>query len=367
MAPTPMQLLARRAAARRLRVQGVGRAVPHVDARRLRRRAAGGHRLHVDRREGGGVRRVRARVPVGVRAAARRAGATGASGCVAAATMIVGTVVGVAQTNVKRMLAYSSIAHGGYLLVALVVGQRRRQGRGAVLPAGLRGHEPRRLRRHRAARERRAAERSRCATTPGLWNEHPALAALMTIFLLSLGGFPPLAGFIAKWYVFSAAMKAGYDGLAIIGVLTSVVSVFFYLRIVVMMYMTPSETPARFPAVPQDGRRRARRVGDPRLLSRHPADARPRLGRRVDRDDLLVRSLCHETRKDEKSPQAGSERDARQRRSKAGRWKSGKAGRSKAEGPKAEVPTLSLTTLTASRLPALSRPPTFARCHHYRV
>ena len=61
----------------------------------------------------------------------------------------------------------------------------------------------------------------------------------MTIFLLSLGGFPPFGGFIAKWYVFTAALQAGYVGLAIIGVLTSVVSVFFYLRVVVMMYMTP--------------------------------------------------------------------------------------------------------------------------------
>src|SRR5207302_3938406 len=85
----------------------------------------------------------------------------------------------------------------------------------------------------------------------GLWNTHPALATLMTIFLLSLGGFPPMAGFIAKWYVFSAAVKAGYTYLAMIGVLTSVVSVFFYLRIVVMMYMTPAEAPARFPAVPK--------------------------------------------------------------------------------------------------------------------
>src|SRR5262249_34026767 len=84
----------------------------------------------------------------------------------------------------------------------------------------------------------------------GLWNDHPALAALMTIFLLSLGGFPPMAGFIAKWYVFSAAVKAGYTGLAIIGVLTSVVSVFFYLRIVVMMYMTPNDAPRTVPAVP---------------------------------------------------------------------------------------------------------------------
>jgi NADH-quinone oxidoreductase subunit N len=77
------------------------------------------------------------------------------------------------------------------------------------------------------------------------------LAALMTIFLLSLGGFPPMAGFIAKWYVFSAAVRAGYTGLAIVGVLTSVVSVFFYLRIVVMMYMTPSDAPVRFPPVPK--------------------------------------------------------------------------------------------------------------------
>ena len=60
----------------------------------------------------------------------------------------------------------------------------------------------------------------------------------MTVFLLSLGGFPPMAGFIGKWYIFSAAVQEGHYWLAIIGVLTSVVSVFFYLRIVVMMYMT---------------------------------------------------------------------------------------------------------------------------------
>ena len=73
----------------------------------------------------------------------------------------------------------------------------------------------------------------------------------MTIFLLSLGGFPPMAGFIAKWYVFSAAVKAGYTGLATVGVLTSVVSVFFYLRIVVMMYMTPTDKPVAFPPIPK--------------------------------------------------------------------------------------------------------------------
>jgi len=85
----------------------------------------------------------------------------------------------------------------------------------------------------------------------GLWNERPRLAALMTIFLLSLGGFPPTAGFIAKWYIFTAAVKAGYYWLAIIGVLTSVISVFFYLRIVVMMYMAPAAAPVRVPYVPR--------------------------------------------------------------------------------------------------------------------
>ena len=93
---------------------------------------------------------------------------------IAAATMIVGTVVGVAQTNVKRMLAYSSIAHGGYLLVAHRVGERRRQGRDPLLPADLRRHQPRRLRRHRRARGRRAAERSHQPTTPACGRRTPA-------------------------------------------------------------------------------------------------------------------------------------------------------------------------------------------------
>jgi NADH-quinone oxidoreductase subunit N len=169
---------------------------------------------------------------------------------VAVATMIVGSVVGVVQSNVKRMLAYSSIAHGGYLLVALVAAND--VGKGAVLfyllsyavtNIGAFGVI--------ALLDNADWPNDQVRDYAGLWNEHPGLAALMTIFLLSLGGFPPLAGFIAKWYVFSAAVQAGYYWLAIIGVLTSVVSVFFYLRIVVMMYMTPAESPARVPVVPR--------------------------------------------------------------------------------------------------------------------
>jgi NADH-quinone oxidoreductase subunit N len=169
---------------------------------------------------------------------------------IAIATMVVGTVVGVTQSNVKRMLAYSSIAHAGYLLVALI--SANDVGKGAILfylltyaitnlgAFGLIG-----------LLERGDGVGDRVSDYAGLWNVRPGLAVLMTIFLLSLGGFPPLAGFIAKWYVFTAAIKAGYTWLAIIGVLTSVISVFFYLRIVVMMYMTPAAASAPIPETPR--------------------------------------------------------------------------------------------------------------------
>jgi len=148
------------------------------------------------------------------------------------------------------MLAYSSIAHGGYLLVALLAAND--VGKGAILfylltyaitNLGAFGVI--------AVIETKERANDEVNDFAGLWNERPGLAALMTIFLLSLGGFPPLAGFIAKGYVFTAAVKAGCSSLAILGVLSSVVSVFFYLRIVVMMYMTPTTTPVRFPAVPK--------------------------------------------------------------------------------------------------------------------
>ncbi|HTK28276.1 MAG TPA: NADH-quinone oxidoreductase subunit N [Vicinamibacterales bacterium] len=169
---------------------------------------------------------------------------------IAAATMIAGTVIGVSQSSVKRMLAYSSIAHGGYLLLALLAGND--VGKGAIL-FYLLAYAVTNLGAFGVIALLDNADRpnDQVRDYAGLSAGHPALAAAMAIFLLSLGGFPPLAGFIAKWYVFSAAVKAGYTWLAIIGVLTSVVSVFFYLRVVVMLYMTPTETPARFPPVPR--------------------------------------------------------------------------------------------------------------------
>ncbi len=168
---------------------------------------------------------------------------------VAAATMIVGTLAAVAQSNVKRMLAYSSIAHAGYLLVALVSANDLGVGAmlfylfaygvtnvGAFGLVGLLGATGR--------------SNDQIADYAGLWYDRPLLAVLMTVFLLSLGGFPPLGGFVAKWYVFASAIEAGNTGLAVIGVLTSVVSVFFYLRIVVAMYMTRAEA-TDIPPVPR--------------------------------------------------------------------------------------------------------------------
>jgi len=167
---------------------------------------------------------------------------------IAAVTMIFGTVVGVVQTNIKRMLAYSSIAHAGYLMLGIIAA--RDAGKAAVLfyllsyavtNLGALGIV--------ALLGTPQNEHDELRDFAGLWRSRPGLAGLMTVFLLSLGGLPPTAGFIGKWYIFSAAVQEGHYALAIIGVLTSVISVFFYLRIVVMMYMTEgAETPR--PAVP---------------------------------------------------------------------------------------------------------------------
>ena len=165
----------------------------------------------------------------------------------AAATMILGTVVGVAQSNVKRMLAYSSIAHGGYLLVGLVAANQ--VGKAAIL-FYLLAYAVTNLAAFGviALLGSRTAPNDELRDYTGLWHTQPALAALMTVCLLSLGGLPPTVGFIGKWYIFSAAVSAGYYGLAVVGVLTSVVSVFFYLRVVVMMYMVDRESELSAPA-----------------------------------------------------------------------------------------------------------------------
>ena len=156
---------------------------------------------------------------------------------IALLTMIVGTVVGVLQSSVKRMLAYSSIAHAGYIIVGIIAAND--VGKSAVLFYVL-AYSITNLGAFGVMAALSTSEREfdDIREFNGLWHSRPGMAALMSVFLLSLGGFPPLAGFIAKWYVFGAAVQTGHYWLAIIGVLSSVVAVFYYLRIVVAMFMT---------------------------------------------------------------------------------------------------------------------------------
>lgn len=161
---------------------------------------------------------------------------------IAVLTMTVGNVVAIAQSDIKRMLAYSSIAHAGYIFVAVIAGSRAAMGSisfyliayvlaniGAFLTVegvSRRGENP-------SIHDYR-----------GLGFRQPLFALCMTVFMLSLGGIPPTAGFLAKVYVFGAAVDAGFIGLAVIGVLNSVISVYYYLRIVVLMYMREADGPA---------------------------------------------------------------------------------------------------------------------------
>ena len=166
---------------------------------------------------------------------------------VAAVTMVLGTVVGVAQTNLKRMLAYSSIAHAGFILVGLVAANDL--GKSAILfyllVYGVTNLGAFGIIALLGSRDRANDD---LPSMVGLSNRHPALAAAFSVVLLSLGGIPPTAGFVGKWYIFSAAVSPGDYGLAIIGVLTSVVSIFFYLRVIVMMYMAdPVDIPGSPP------------------------------------------------------------------------------------------------------------------------
>ena len=158
----------------------------------------------------------------------------------AAITMTVGNVVALAQQNIKRMLAYSSIAHVGYMLVGVVAGGSL--GNGSVLfyllvytftTAGAFGAV--------LLLERNGREAVQLADYGGLATRHPVLAVALSVFLLSLIGIPPTAGFVGKFYLFGAAVKSGYVWLAVIGVLNSAVAAYYYLRLIVFMYMREPE------------------------------------------------------------------------------------------------------------------------------
>jgi NADH-quinone oxidoreductase subunit N len=151
-------------------------------------------------------------------------------------TMVIGNLGALAQTNVKRMLAYSSVAHAGYIMTAAVAAPGA--GTEAILfylvayaVVNLGGFGA------LAALSRHDREPLSLDDMAGLSERRPLVAAAMAVFLVSLTGIPVTAGFVGKFHLFNAAVGAGYVNLAVIGMLMSVVSAYYYLRVVVAMYM----------------------------------------------------------------------------------------------------------------------------------
>ncbi|HFB52496.1 MAG TPA: NADH-quinone oxidoreductase subunit N, partial [Anaerolineae bacterium] len=155
-------------------------------------------------------------------------------------TMTLGNVAALAQKDVKRMLAYSSIAHAGYLLVGVAAGTQEGVSSvlfyllvyafmniGAFAVVGV--------------LEQKNAVGTKLSEYAGLATRNPWLAAVMAVFLFSLTGFPPLAGFWGKFYLFRAAVNADLTWLAVVAVINSGIAAFYYLGVVVQMYMKPAE------------------------------------------------------------------------------------------------------------------------------
>lgn len=159
----------------------------------------------------------------------------------AAATIVIGNVAAVVQRRIKRMLAYSSVAHAGYMLIGLAAASNRgltalvfyavvylfMQFGAFVVVAFL---------------ERNVEQNIELDDCAGLSSQHPLLAAMMALFMFSLAGIPPMAGFFGKYYLFTAAIEAGYTWLAIVGVLGSIVSVYYYIGVLVYMYFKEPAT-----------------------------------------------------------------------------------------------------------------------------
>jgi len=158
-------------------------------------------------------------------------------------TIVGGNIMALVQSNVKRLLAYSSIAHGGYLLIGVVVGGTL--GASAILfyllcytflNLGAFGVV--------SMLERADNSGLEASDLRGLWYRQPVLAGFLAFFLLSLAGFPPMAGFAAKYYLFYAALVGGHPELLIIGVLASVLGMYYYLRVIATMFMEQERAPA---------------------------------------------------------------------------------------------------------------------------
>jgi NADH-quinone oxidoreductase subunit N len=158
-------------------------------------------------------------------------------------TIVGGNILAVAQKNVKRMLAYSSIAHAGYLLIGIVAGSDGNAlGLSAILfyllsytflNIGAFGVI--------SVLENQDGTGFDASDLRGLWRRQPLLAGLLAFFLLSLAGFPPMAGFAAKFYIFYAALASGHPELLIIGVVASILGMYYYLRPIATMFMEHDE------------------------------------------------------------------------------------------------------------------------------
>ena len=155
-------------------------------------------------------------------------------------SMFYGSIVAIAQDNIKRMLAYSSISHAGYLAIGLAAGNHDAVA-GVIfylaaytfMNLGAFGIV--------SLLEGKDETNLSINSYAGLGNRKPLLSAMLAIIMFSLAGLPPFAGFFGKYYIFIAAVKSNLTWLAILGVLSSAISVYFYLRIVVLMYFKSSE------------------------------------------------------------------------------------------------------------------------------
>src|SRR6266566_1103862 len=186
---------------------------------------------------------------------------------IAILTIVGGNIMALVQSSVKRMLAYSSIAHAGYLLIGVVVGGT--VGVSAILfyllcytfmNLGAFGIV--------SMLERVDNSGSNYSEIRGLWYRQPGLAGLLSLFMLALAGFPPMAGFAAKYYLFYAALQGGHPELLIISVLASVLGMYYYLRVIAAMFMErePVTEVAAAPATPAPvpDRRVSARLGNAR-------------------------------------------------------------------------------------------------------
>ncbi len=155
-------------------------------------------------------------------------------------TIIGGNVLAIVQSNLKRLLAYSSVAHAGYLLLGIIAGGSI--GLSAIL-FYLGTYTFMNLGAYGIASMLEQSDNSgnSLAEIKGLWYRRPALAGLLAFFLLSLAGFPPMAGFAAKFYIFYAVLQSGHPELLIVGVLASILGIYYYLKVIAAMFMDQEE------------------------------------------------------------------------------------------------------------------------------